>query len=319
MIRSKKNEYKALLSSTTTTAIFKRRQIITGIVNDIYTMDPPGRFLLLKEDNIDNNSSGTTTTDMWFDIGVTKTLEKTRRALCENAAASDNIRQPTVMSSRSENSKIIIRVDGYSSTDSDIDGTRKRKRDNNKIYEDVIDELDKIINSSDKHHSISQSSCFDDTKRSFYNDKNNYNNTRSHDVSSRHSISFPRKTDMNDNNINVNNNASSATKDDNRQHHHCYQQQQSYPIQHPHPHLYFQSCHQARSLVQSQSQSQSQSHSQSQSQQSFSNSNPHEYKYDPSSTRNTNNINTKDNSALRHERQHPQYNNTLHHHLYPPP
>ena len=64
-IHSKKKEYQA-----PSTKKHEKASIVSGIVNDIRTMDPPGRFL--KEDK---------GTGLWFDIGEAKVREKTSQAL----------------------------------------------------------------------------------------------------------------------------------------------------------------------------------------------------------------------------------------------
>ncbi|OEU08929.1 hypothetical protein FRACYDRAFT_249272 [Fragilariopsis cylindrus CCMP1102] len=68
-IHSKKKEYLA-----PSTERLEKAHITAGIVNDIRTMDPPGRFL--KEDK---------GTKLWFDIGDTKAIKKTSQALREDA------------------------------------------------------------------------------------------------------------------------------------------------------------------------------------------------------------------------------------------
>ena len=45
--------------------------LAAGIVRNIHTMDPAGRFLLENND-----------TRMWFDIGGAKVIKKTGKALC---------------------------------------------------------------------------------------------------------------------------------------------------------------------------------------------------------------------------------------------
>lgn len=60
IIHSKKKEYLA-----PSTKKLEKAHIAAGIVNDIRTMDPPGRFL--KEDR---------GTGMWFDIGDAKAIKK---------------------------------------------------------------------------------------------------------------------------------------------------------------------------------------------------------------------------------------------------
>lgn len=69
IIHSKKPEYLA-----PTTKKLEKAHIAAGIVNDIRSKDPPGRFL--KED------AGT---GMWFDIGDAKAIKKTGQALREDA------------------------------------------------------------------------------------------------------------------------------------------------------------------------------------------------------------------------------------------
>jgi len=69
IIHSKKKEYLA-----PSTKKLEKAHIAAGIVNDIRTMDPPGRFL--KEDR---------GTGMWFDIGDAKAIKKTGQALREDA------------------------------------------------------------------------------------------------------------------------------------------------------------------------------------------------------------------------------------------
>ncbi|OEU11731.1 hypothetical protein FRACYDRAFT_192096, partial [Fragilariopsis cylindrus CCMP1102] len=68
-IHSKKKEYLA-----PSTKKLEKAHIAAGIVNDIRTMDPPGRFL--KEDK---------GTELWFDIGDAKAIKKTGQALREDA------------------------------------------------------------------------------------------------------------------------------------------------------------------------------------------------------------------------------------------
>ena len=68
-IHSKKKEYLA-----PSTERLEKAHIAAGIVNDIRTMDPPGRFL--KEDK---------GTELWFDIGDAKAIKKTGQALREDA------------------------------------------------------------------------------------------------------------------------------------------------------------------------------------------------------------------------------------------
>jgi hypothetical protein len=68
-IHSKKKEYLA-----PSTKKLEKAHIAAGIVNDIRTMDPPGRFL--KEDK---------GTGLWFDIGDAKAIKKTGQALREDA------------------------------------------------------------------------------------------------------------------------------------------------------------------------------------------------------------------------------------------
>ena len=70
-IHSKKKEYQA-----PSTKKHEKASIVSGIVNDIRTMDPPGRFL--KEDK---------GTGLWFDIGEAKAREKTSQALREASAS----------------------------------------------------------------------------------------------------------------------------------------------------------------------------------------------------------------------------------------
>jgi len=65
--RSKKKEYLA-----PSTKKLKKAHIAAGIVNNIRTMDPPGRFL--KEDR---------GTGMWFDIGDADAIKKTGQAIRE--------------------------------------------------------------------------------------------------------------------------------------------------------------------------------------------------------------------------------------------
>mmetsp|Transcript_10533 Transcript_10533/g.11969 ORF Transcript_10533/g.11969 Transcript_10533/m.11969 type:complete len:230 (+) Transcript_10533:266-955(+) len=69
IIHSKKKEYLA-----PSTKKLEKAHIAAGIVNDIRTMDPPGRFM--KEDR---------GTGMWFDIGDAKAIKKTGQALREDA------------------------------------------------------------------------------------------------------------------------------------------------------------------------------------------------------------------------------------------
>jgi len=69
IINSKKKAYLA-----PTTKKLEKAHIAAGVVNDIRTMNPPGRFL--KED------SGT---GMWYDIGDAKAIKKTGQALREDA------------------------------------------------------------------------------------------------------------------------------------------------------------------------------------------------------------------------------------------
>lgn len=69
IINSKKKAYLA-----PTTKKLEKAHIAAGVVNDIRTMSPPGRFL--KED------SGT---GMWYDIGDAKAIKKTGQALREDA------------------------------------------------------------------------------------------------------------------------------------------------------------------------------------------------------------------------------------------
>lgn len=69
IIHSKKKEYLA-----PSTKKLEKAHIAAGIVNDIRTMDPPGRFL--KEDR---------GTGLWFDIGDAKAIKKTGQALREDA------------------------------------------------------------------------------------------------------------------------------------------------------------------------------------------------------------------------------------------
>jgi hypothetical protein len=68
-IHSRKKEYLA-----PSTKKLEKAHIAAGIVNDIRTMDPPGRFL--KEDK---------GTGLWFDIGDAKAIKKTGQALREDA------------------------------------------------------------------------------------------------------------------------------------------------------------------------------------------------------------------------------------------
>jgi len=67
IIHSKKKEYLA-----PSTKKLKKAHIAAGIVNNIRTMDPPGRFL--KEDR---------GTGMWFDIGDADAIKKTGQAIRE--------------------------------------------------------------------------------------------------------------------------------------------------------------------------------------------------------------------------------------------
>jgi len=69
IIHSKKSEYLA-----PSTKKLEKAHIAAGIVSDIRTMDPAGRFL--KEDK---------GTSMWFDIGDAKAIKKTGQALREDA------------------------------------------------------------------------------------------------------------------------------------------------------------------------------------------------------------------------------------------
>jgi len=69
IIHSKKKEYLA-----PTTKKLEKAHIAAGIVNDIRTMNPPGRFL--KEEK---------GTGMWYDIGDAKAIKKTGQALREDA------------------------------------------------------------------------------------------------------------------------------------------------------------------------------------------------------------------------------------------
>merc|ERR1712003_170715 len=69
IIHSKKKEYLA-----PTTKKLEKAHIAAGIVNDIRTMNPPGRFL--KEEKSDG---------MWYDIGDAKAIKKTGQALREDA------------------------------------------------------------------------------------------------------------------------------------------------------------------------------------------------------------------------------------------
>jgi len=69
IIHSKKNEYLA-----PTTKKLEKAHIAAAIVNDIRTMNPPGRFL--KEEK---------GTGMWYDIGDAKAIKKTGQALREDA------------------------------------------------------------------------------------------------------------------------------------------------------------------------------------------------------------------------------------------
>lgn len=68
-IHSRKKEYLA-----PTTKKLEKAHIAAGIVNDIRSMDPPGRFL--KEEK---------GTGMWYDIGDAKAIKKTGQALREDA------------------------------------------------------------------------------------------------------------------------------------------------------------------------------------------------------------------------------------------
>jgi len=68
-IHSKKKDYLA-----PTTKKLEKAHIAAGIVNDIRSMDPPGRFL--KEEG---------GTGMWYDIGDAKAIKKTGQALREDA------------------------------------------------------------------------------------------------------------------------------------------------------------------------------------------------------------------------------------------
>jgi len=72
IIHSKKKEYLA-----PSTKKLEKAHIAAGIVNDIRTMDPPGRFL--KEDR---------GTGMWFDIGDAKAIKKTGQRLREDASGT---------------------------------------------------------------------------------------------------------------------------------------------------------------------------------------------------------------------------------------
>merc|ERR1712157_424529 len=69
IIHSKKKEYLA-----PSTKKLEKAHIAAGIVNDIRTMNPSGRFL--KEDR---------GTGVWFDIGDAKAIKKTGQALREDA------------------------------------------------------------------------------------------------------------------------------------------------------------------------------------------------------------------------------------------
>lgn len=69
IIHSKKKKYLA-----PTTKKLEKAHIAAGIVNDIRTMNPPGRFL--KEEK---------GTGMWYDIGDAKAIKKTGQALREDA------------------------------------------------------------------------------------------------------------------------------------------------------------------------------------------------------------------------------------------
>mmetsp|Transcript_2287 Transcript_2287/g.5228 ORF Transcript_2287/g.5228 Transcript_2287/m.5228 type:complete len:290 (-) Transcript_2287:1172-2041(-) len=69
IIHSKKKDYLA-----PTTKKLEKAHIAAGIVNDIRSMDPPGRFL--KEEG---------GTGMWYDIGDAKAIKKTGQALREDA------------------------------------------------------------------------------------------------------------------------------------------------------------------------------------------------------------------------------------------
>merc|ERR1739848_933010 len=69
IIHSKKKEYLA-----PTTKKLEKAHIAAGIVNDIRTMNPPGRFL--KEEK---------GTGMWYDIGDAKAIKKAGQALREDA------------------------------------------------------------------------------------------------------------------------------------------------------------------------------------------------------------------------------------------
>jgi len=69
IINSKKKEYLA-----PTTKKLEKAHIAAAIVNDIRSMNPPGRFL--KEDR---------GTGLWFDIGDAKAIKKTGQALREDA------------------------------------------------------------------------------------------------------------------------------------------------------------------------------------------------------------------------------------------
>lgn len=69
IIVSKKKDYLA-----PTTKKLEKAHIAAGIVNDIRTMNPPGRFL--KEEKGDG---------MWYDIGDAKAIKKTGQALREDA------------------------------------------------------------------------------------------------------------------------------------------------------------------------------------------------------------------------------------------
>jgi len=69
IIHSKKKDYLA-----PTTKKLAKAHIAAGVVNDIRTMNPPGRFL--KEEK---------GTGMWYDIGDAKAIKKTGQALREDA------------------------------------------------------------------------------------------------------------------------------------------------------------------------------------------------------------------------------------------
>jgi len=69
IINARKKEYLA-----PTTKKLEKAHIAAGIVNDVRSMDPPGRFL--KEDR---------DTGLWFDIGDAKAIKKTGQALREDA------------------------------------------------------------------------------------------------------------------------------------------------------------------------------------------------------------------------------------------